>query len=113
MIESYGFGRIVINGKSYSSDIIIVGEKVKADWWRKEGHRLHIEDLKEIVNKDIDFLVVGTGYFGLMKVPDEVKRFLAEKGIEVIVQKTAEACKTFNKLMNSKKKVAAALHLTC
>ena len=113
MIESYRFGKIVINGKSYSSDVIIIGENIKADWWRKEGHRLHVEDLKEIIREDIDVLVIGTGYFGLMKVPEDVKRFLSEKGIEIIVQKTAEACKTFNKLNSSGKKVAAALHLTC
>ena len=113
MIESYKFGRIVIDGKSYSSDVIIIGDKVRADWWRKEGHRLYIEDLKEIINEEIDVLVVGTGYFGLMKVSDEVKRFFAERGVEVIVQKTGEACRTFNKLIESGRKVAAALHLTC
>ena len=43
MIESYRFGKIVINGKSYSSDVIIIGDHVKANWWRREGHRLHIE----------------------------------------------------------------------
>ena len=113
MIESYRFGKIVINGKSYSSDVIIIGDHVKSNWWRREGHRLHIEDLEEVTSRDVEVLVVGTGYFGLMKVPEDVKRFLAEKGIEVIVQKTADACKTFNKLKDSGKKVAAALHLTC
>jgi len=113
MIESYRFGKIVINGKSYSSDVIIIGDYVKANWWRKEGHRLHIEDLEEVTSRGVEVLVVGTGYFGLMKVPEDVKRFLAEKGIEVIVQKTADACKTFNKLKGSGKNVAAALHLTC
>jgi len=48
-----------------------------------------------------------------MKVPEDVKRFLTEKGIEVIAQKTAEACKTFNKLRAFGKSIAAALHLTC
>jgi len=113
MIESYKFGKVVINGKLYSSDVIIIGDYVKADWWRKEGHRLHIEDLRDVIDKDIEVLVIGTGYFGLMKVPEDVKRFLTEKGIEVIAQKTAEACKTFNKLKASGKNIAAALHLTC
>jgi len=49
MIESYKFGKIVVNGKSYSSDVIIIGNYVKADWWRKEGHCLHIEDLRDIL----------------------------------------------------------------
>ena len=113
MIESYNFGKIVVNGKVYTSDLIIFNDSVMENWWRKEGHKLHIEDLREVVERKPEILVVGTGYFGFMKVPKDVKEFLAQKGIELISQKTGEACKTFNKLLSSKRKVAAALHLTC
>jgi len=57
-------------------------------------------------------LVVGTGYSGLMTVPPETRKFVESEGIELIAQKTAEACKTFNRLVKSRK-VVAALHLTC
>jgi len=113
MIESYNFGKIVVNGKVYTSDLIIFNDSVRENWWRKEGHKLHIEDLKEVIKKKPEILIVGTGYFGLMKVPKEVKDFLTQKGIEVVSQKTKEACETFNKLLSCKRKVAAALHLTC
>ena len=114
MIESYNFGRIVINGRVYTSDLIIFNNNsIKENWWRKEGHKLHIEDLEEVIKRKPEILVIGTGYLGLMKVPKEVKDFLNQKGIEVVSQKTKEACETFNKLLSSKRKVAAALHLTC
>jgi len=57
-------------------------------------------------------LVVGTGYSGLMKVLPETENYLKSKGIELIVQSTREACETFNRLVKSKR-VIAALHLTC
>ena len=112
MIDSYDFGRIVIHGRRYNTDLIVFPDRVKDGWWRKEGHGLHIEDLDEVVQDNPEVLIVGTGYSGLMKVPAETREYVKSKGIELIAQRTAEACKTFNRLVKSKK-IVAALHLTC
>jgi len=113
MIESYGFGQIVVDGKRYASDIIIFPNRIKDNWWRKEGHRLCIEDLKEVFQEKPEVLIVGTGYYGFVKVPVEVKEYVKGEGIELITQSTKDACNTFNSLVKSGKKVVAALHLTC
>ncbi len=113
MIESYGFGRIVVNGKVYTTDLIIFPDRVEDGWWRKEGHRLYIEDIEKAVEKSPEVFVVGTGYWGLMKVPAETKRHVEEKGIELIIQPTKQACETYNKLIQSGIKAVAAFHLTC
>lgn len=113
MIDSYDFGHIVIDGKRYTTDVIIFPERVMDGWWRKEGHRLHLEDLRSSVQEKPEVLVVGTGYSGLMKVPSEVREYLESRGIELIVQNTKEACITFNRLIQSRRKIVAALHLTC
>jgi len=112
LIDSYDFGRITIDGKRYSTDAIVFPDKVKTGWWRKEGHLLQIVDLKEVLEAKPEVLVVGTGYMGMMEVPPETRKSIESEGIKIIVQKTAEACKTFNRLVKSKK-VVAALHLTC
>jgi len=112
MIDSYDFGRITINGKRYNTDLLVFPDKVKTGWWRKEGHRLQIADLKEVLEAKPEVLVVGTGYWGMMGVPPETVTCIESEGIELIVQKTAEACKTFNHLIKSRT-VVAALHLTC
>jgi len=113
MIDAYDFGRIVINGKTYTSDLIIFPNRIMSDWWRKEGHRLHVNDLDEVVKEKAEVLIVGTGHSGLMKVPTETKEFIKSEGFELIIQPTEEACKTYNSLIKSGKKVVAALHLTC
>ena len=113
MIESYDFGRIVIDGKQYTTDLIIFPERVKDGWWRKQGHRLYIEDIEEVVEERPEVLVVGTGYSGLMSVPAETKRYIEERGIELIIQPTKQACETYNKLIQSGKETIAAFHLTC
>ncbi|MGB9440927.1 MAG: hypothetical protein WCB15_23500, partial [Desulfobacterales bacterium] len=38
MIEKYSFGKIVVNGVTYTNDIKIVQGRVVSDWWRKKGH---------------------------------------------------------------------------
>jgi len=112
MIESYDFGRITIDGKRYSTDLLVFPNKIKTDWWRKEGHRLQIADLKEVLEAKPEVLVVGIGYSGMMVVPPETRKYIESEGIQLVVQKTAEACQTFNRLVESRK-VVAALHLTC
>ena len=60
MIDSYGFGEIVVDGQRYTSDVIIYPDRVDSSWWRKEGHRLSIEDLEDIVKAKPETLIVGT-----------------------------------------------------
>jgi hypothetical protein len=115
LIETYDFGVMVINGKRYTSDLIVYQEQVFDGWWRKEGHRLYIEDLNKIFSFEPKpkVLVVGTGYYGLLKVSSEIEEALKSHGIEMVAQPTKEAFQTFNKLLGLGKRVAGAFHLTC
>jgi hypothetical protein len=106
---------IAIKGKRYTSDVIIFPGKVLVDWRRREGHRLQIDDLKEVLNAEPqpEVFVVGTGYSGLMEVSHEVEELLSSRGIKVMHQPTKQACRTFNELLKSGRRVVAAFHLTC
>jgi hypothetical protein len=111
-IESYQFGRIVIDGQAHHKDVIILPGRVIGGWWRKEGHALHPEDLEAVFEAAPEVLVVGQGAFGLMRVTDETEQALREAGIELIALPTGEAVETHNRLRDERA-VAAALHLTC
>lgn len=111
-IEHYSFGRIIINGKTFNSDVIIYPSRIDSSWWRKEGHRLSIKDLDDVIKAQPDILIVGTGAYGAMKVPKETISYLESKGIKVQVDLTKNAVEIFNKLQ-SERKVIAAFHLTC
>lgn len=106
---------MVIDGKRHTRDVIVFPEGVLDGWWRKEGHRLFVEDLKEIIEHvpKPEVLVVGTGYYGRVKAAAEVDRTLKANGIDLYVQSTMKAVQTFNKLLKSGKRVAGAFHLTC
>ncbi len=111
-IGDYSFGRIVVDGETYTSDIIVFPGRVKPDWWRREGHRLALEDLKEVLESPCRLLVVGTGRDGVMKVPGEVVAGLEKRGIEVRIERTPAAVALYNRL-SPRGDAAAALHLTC
>lgn len=112
MIESYDFGTMVVDGQKYTADLIIFPEKINSAWWRKEGHKLALEDLEEVFKDDIEALVVGTGFFGLMKVQEDVIQAAHLKGLSLQIEKTKKAAQIFSKL-SSQKKTAGAFHLTC
>lgn len=112
MIDTYSFGLVVVNGRRYSSDVIVYRDRVRENWWRRSGHHLSIEDIEEVIEERPEVLIIGTGSSGVMKVPKEVVEFIRGRGIEVHVLRTKEACELFNKLEKTRN-VVAALHLTC
>ena len=112
MIDAYDFGRIVIDGTVFTSDVIIFPDRVKDEWWRKDGHVLHIEDIESIVKEKPEVLIVGTGKYGVMKVSVQTREYIESNGIDLIVEQTDKACEVYNQI-SREKRVIAALHLTC
>ena len=112
-IDSYSFGSMTVDGKTYSSDLIVFPEKVKSGWWRVEGHSLCAADLGEILEYKPEVLVIGKGASGCMDVPQETKELLEGKNIEVIEDNTGEAYRIFNDEIKKGKKAVGAFHLTC
>lgn len=112
-ITGYNFGRIEIDGQTYTADVIIAPDGVHSPWWRKEGHNLHLEDLSAILAEKPEILLVGTGYYGRMQVPAETRSYLEKQGMELHVSDTREAVRAFNALQRDVARVVAALHLTC
>lgn len=112
-IKGCSFGKIKIDGHEYTQDVIIYPYRIDSSWWRKEGHRLQIEDIGDILEARPNVLVVGTGQYGGMRIDKEVEDLLRAKGIELRSAITPEACQIHNRLMESKRLVVTALHLTC
>lgn len=112
MIESYRFGVVVIDGEEYREDVVVFPDRVMARWWRKEGHLLQLEDLKEALSDPPEVLVVGTGSQQCMEVAPEVVAHTRKAEIELMVFDTRSACRTFNDLVG-RRRVVAVLHLTC
>jgi hypothetical protein len=111
-IESYGFGTITIDGRTFTRDLKIIRGKVLPGWWRKEGHNLVPEDIEDVLAAGPDVLVVGTGHDGLMRLSPAVTIWLRDLGIELVARPTRQACDEFNRL-SVDRDAAFAAHLTC
>lgn len=110
-LSGYHFGRIEADGVVYEHDLLVTPTEVR-DWRRREGHRVHPEDLESALAESPQVLIVGTGFSGLLQVTTDVARALRERGIELIAVKTGEAVEAYNDLSHTKR-VCALLHLTC
>jgi len=111
-IDDYSFGRIAIGGREYRSDVIVFQDHVRPDWWRKEGHSLHREDLGEILAVKPHTLIIGCGAVGMLRVPGEIKAFLESQRIRLIALRTGAAIEEYNAHADDPNAVGA-FHLTC
>jgi len=112
-IDRYDFGHIDIEGRSYDADVIVFPDHVQERWWRQEGHRLAPEDLASVLAEKPEVLIVGTGYYGRLRVPEESLDALRNAGVSVRIEKTGEAVAEFKRMQGEYARIVAALHLTC
>ncbi len=110
-IDGYEFGRIVVDGREETRDLIVLPSRVVRDWWRQDGHGLVLDDLAEVLEELPSHLVVGTGADGRLRPDPEVIRQLQDRGVTVEALPTGQAVRRFGELDPAS--AAAALHLTC
>jgi hypothetical protein len=82
-IEAYDFGRVVVDGREETRDLIVLPGRVVRNWWRREGHELVLDDLLEVLDELPERLVVGTGAYGRMRPDPGTLRQLEERGVTV------------------------------
>jgi hypothetical protein len=120
MIQEYRFDSITIDGKTYNYDVEVRWTGEVLSWWKKENHTIDVEDVGRAIEQGPEIIIIGTGESGLARVTEEAQKFIKEKGIELIIDKTEEATKTFN-IINEEseeeegkqRKVIGLFHLTC
>ncbi|MFN2305135.1 MAG: MTH938/NDUFAF3 family protein [Anaerolineales bacterium] len=119
-IESFDWGRYVINGEIHSQDgegvgkdICIIDGVVRA-WAARKGHRLKPKMVQCVFGKCISILVIGIGVQGAIHVPQKTYDAIKDAGItRLIIEKTPEACGIYNRLVHDSEKVALLAHGTC
>jgi hypothetical protein len=110
-IDRYEFGRIVVDGREETRDLIVLPDRVVRNWWRRDGHGLVLDDLAEVLEELPSHLVVGTGADGRLRPDPDAIRRLQDRGVTVEMLPTGQAVRRFGELDPAC--AAAALHLTC
>lgn len=110
MIESYTCGKMIIQGRPYCSDLIICPGKIPTIWERRKKHQVTISDLVEIIEFQPDYVLIGTGEEGKLRVLPETQEHLKQHGIQVIFEATKHVYTMFNAVYN-KCRIIGAFHL--
>jgi hypothetical protein len=113
MIDHYAFGEITVDGHKYVKDVKIYPDGLIPNWWRREGHELHPEDVPELAAKKPQYLIIGCGAQGVLQVPAATKKYLENLGIPFTTMPTGQAVVEYNRRLAAGEGVAAILHLTC
>ena len=113
MIEACAFGSIVIDGKTYTSDLLVYPDgRIEDSWWRNQGHILAMNDILPLVDAEPAVIVAGMGIHGRMKPEQNLEKSLMEKGIRLLSAPNREALQLYNE-EKTRCRIAACFHLTC
>ena len=109
----FKFGKIILDGKTYTEDIIIEKGKIsrrhKAVSRMSKGSYGHTPlTIHENIPWDCSTLIIGTGINGRLPVTEEVFKTADELSIKVILKKTKDALDNL-----SDDDTNFILHLTC
>lgn len=112
-IEKTGFGWIIVDGKRYEQDILILADgKIlnRYEDFTGNNHEFSIEEAQKLLNPKPEVIIIGTGQSGILKVKEKTIQFLKEQKVKLVALPTPKAIEVFNKLKEIK---AALFHLTC
>lgn len=115
-IDSFNFGFIVVDGKQYTYDVLILPDGTVKE--REQGkarlgsHTITRNEIENIYKLRPDVILVGTGTSGLAKLSGSAK-VLEGAGLNLVVLPSSLAVAKFNQLTDDGKRVAALIHVTC
>lgn len=116
-IDKTKFGAIKIAGETYTHDVLLRWDgktrKRKSKLSKKvfgTGHKVSLDEAKQIYKKGAERLIVGTGQFDKLRLSDEAAQYFEKKKVRVTLHATPEALERWNK---AEGKVIGLFHVTC
>jgi len=110
---NFSFGAVVLDGKSYTEDIIIengeISRRHKAVSRISKGANGHTPlTVHENIPWDCDTLIIGTGMNGGLPITDEIFKTADELCVKIVIKKTKDALEHLGDADTN-----FVLHLTC
>lgn len=109
-ITSYDENTLQVNGKNFSSSLIISSRELKTDWSAQSIETLCTEHFKPIIELNPELVIIGTGN-KLVFPPLETYAELIKLGVGVEIMDTGAACRTYNVLISEGRHVVCGLIL--
>ena len=108
LITGYGADFVEINRQRYTSNLIVMTDKLLLDWQATDFLSLTADHFVQIIELKPEVVLLGTGEQHQFLHPKTTQN-LTKNGIPIECMTTAAACRTYNILMSEGRKVMAAL----
>lgn len=116
-IEHTEFGSITVEGEAFDHDIVVRldGQVIK----RKKklskqiygtSHIVSLAEAEFIYENGADYLLVGSGQLGILRLSDDAQTIFTGKGVEVVLSATPEAIQLWNQ---ANRPAIGLFHVTC
>ena len=107
---AYGEGYVSVNGIYHHSNLIVLPDRLLAEWTLASFDALTVVDFERLAALDAEIILFGTGQQLRFPAPQLLRPLIeAQKGLEVM--DLPAACRTYNVLAGEGRKVAACLLL--
>jgi hypothetical protein len=116
-VENFSFGSIVIGGRKYGRDILMLPDGVvkqrKGGFWKFGSHVFKKEEIDELIIANPDVVVLGTGTNAKAKLASDAELLIKEANVELMAVPSREAVDKLNRFVEEGKRVSALIHITC
>ena len=113
-ITHYSFGKMVIDGHPYESDLAVLPGGEVCRWSFGPNHEISPDNLNGFVSDQVTTIIIGSGYAGNAHLTASARDMVAiwkSKGLTVHVVPSSKAVILFN--ASPKKGLLAFFHLNC
>jgi len=108
MFSGYGEGYVAVNQMRYTSNMIVLPNRIIENWQASSVDSLGIEHLDSLLAMQPEIILLGTGT--LLRFPAaSLMRTILSRGIGFEVMDTQATCRTYNILSSEGRHVAAAI----
>lgn len=108
LITGCGVDFVEINRQRYTSNLIVMADKLLLDWQATDFMSLTAGHFEQIIELEPEVVLLGTGEKHQFLHP-KIIQSLTENSIPLECMTTAAACRTYNILMSEGRNVVAAL----
>ncbi len=110
LVTNYGPGFFEINRVRFNTGLCLYQDGIFENWNENNPAELSVESFQQILTKQPEILILGTGSSLIFPPPDLIAT-LHKFGAVLETMDTSAACRTYNVLVSERRRVAAALML--
>jgi hypothetical protein len=116
-IDSFNFGFIVVDGKQYAHDVIILPDGTVKERNPGKGrlgsHSIARNEIESLTRLQPDIILIGTGVQGMARLAHDAEFYLTEPDLNITLLQSPQIVKKYNQYAEGGEKVAALIHVTC